>query len=208
MANFDMYMDYQINKGPLSDQEILLKDLLLRENYYSAGYAAKAAAQTDNIVNTPPIVADRDAADLPLLETVVPGELITAAYMNTIVRTVNDILVYLARQTRDTQDSPTYRPSTPSTKPGAGIAGALKDVEIAYAEGSDDMTFSFPADRAAPSDFADIMVGNQRIDPSDLVKDGDRFSFTINRNSYSDGMAVRAVSQGGTAAQQVLSLLQ
>lgn len=207
MANFSVNHEFMIAKGPLSDKEELLRDLLMREAFFTGPAAAGVSQAPKGTANTPPIVAQPTGSAMQLLEPVVPGELITADYMNTIVRAVNRLIVLASRrdQAPDESSVPDRAVAVPASP---GVAGLLKGVEIALADDSDEVNITFPADKAQPSDFADFMVGNQRVDPADIVKTGDKFSFKINKADYVDGAQVRAVSNGGSSAQNVLALFK
>ena len=209
MANFNLYDDYLQQKGPLSDQEQLLKEFLLRETYYKVpdltveGVAGVSTAPTNP--SKPGIVA-QPGGTISVLGTVKPGDLITADFMNGIVKTVNQIIAYLRYQSA-APSAPGPTPSQPAAG-GAGIAGALKDVAFSAVDAEDKVTITFRAENVNPSDFSDILVGNTRIDPSELVKVDGGYSFKINKDAYTAGKDVRAVSKGGASAPRVMGLFK
>jgi hypothetical protein len=209
MASFDLYDDYLRQKGPLSDQEQLLKELLLRETHYKLpGLTFEAVAGVSTAPTNPdkPGIVAQPGGTISELGTVKPGDLITADFFNGIVKTMNQIIAYLRYQSA-AASAPTPPPSQPAAA-GAGIAGALKDVAFSAVDAEDKVTVTFPAQHVNPSDFSDLLVGNTRIDPSALVKVAGGYSFKIDKDAYTAGMDVRAVSKGGASALQVVALFK
>jgi len=219
MANFNLRDDFVLQKGPLSDQEQLLKDFLLRDTLFRtpgfsvgdfigpavAGASGSLSTKPTN-PTTPPIIAQPSGGDITItqLGLVHPGDLITADFMNGLVRTVNELVAYLRHQSTASATAPVNTPGSDT-----GIAGQLKDVVIGPADEGNKVTVTFPAGTAEHNDFADILIGNTRVDPGDLVKleDG-RFSFQVDKNVFTAGTGVRAVSKAGSSAQQIMRLFK
>jgi len=157
--------------------------------------------------NAPPI-ASQPTGSITLLDTVRPGDLITADFMNAVVQTVNQIITYLRNQSAAAPPSSTPTAPPPPPSSGAGLVGTLKGVQFSAADAQDKVTVTFPAEAVNPGDFADILVGNTRVDPSELVKSDNGFSFKVNKEAITGGTDVRAVSKGGAAAQSVMTLFK
>ncbi|WP_213982418.1 hypothetical protein [Sphingomonas sp. dw_22] len=212
----DIYTSYLTQKGPLTQEESTLKDLLLRQQIFrfqpqsfqsaTASPAPSATANPSNVA-TPPIVAENDPEfEGSMLPYVNPGDLITAGYMNTVVDAVNGIIDYLQRTSGSGSNIPIYSLGTllSATSP---VAGIIKDA-VADTGSDDVVTVNIPGTSINPGDFEALVYGKRRIDPGDLVKTDSGVSFKINKADIgTDSPDLLAVAKGA-ANQQLLQLFR
>jgi hypothetical protein len=122
---------------------------------------------------------------------------------------VNQLISYLHFHASTAQSPPASAASTglPAAA-NTGVVGPIKDVSFSAADAQDKVTVTFPAGNASPGDFSDLLIGETRVDPSQLVKVGDGYSFQINKDAYANGSDLRAISKSGASAQQVMGLFK
>lgn len=219
MAATDIFADYMISKGPLSDEEVVLKELIMRDTYYAkSGKAATgvAAAQAQGKQSSAMVIEEfLDEEKAAHLRHVVPGELITADYVNGIVDAVNALSAELgalikALKKRDIKEAGRSKADAGEAKSvAAAVVNEVKDVEVAFANQDDQKAIiRIPANDARKEDIADLLIDKVRIDPDEIKLVDGKFEITVDKAAISEKPRVRVVSNEGESAQNVLSLFK